>query len=229
MALHVISLGGSLIVPQDIDTAFLSSFKQFIIRRIEEGDRFILVAGGGRTARKYQDAAAQVSGIDNEEKDWLGTHSTRMNAHLLRTIFKLWANPVVIKDYDDEYLSSISFEEKILVGAGWKPGWSTDYVTVLIAKYFKAKSVINLSNTTHVYSEDPRVNPQAKKYYSISWKDFRELVGSTWDPGMSAPFDPIASKEAEKNKLRIVIMDGKNITNINDYLDDKKFVGTIVE
>ncbi len=228
MALHVISLGGSLIVPESIDTNFLNSFKQFIIRRIERGDRFILVAGGGKTARKYQDAAAQVSGIDNEEKDWIGTHSTRLNAHLLRTIFKLWAHPVVVKEYEKEYLATIDFQEKILVGAGWKPGWSTDYVTVLIAQYFQAKSIINLSNTTHVYSEDPRVNPQAKKFTKISWEEFRTLVGEHWDPGMSAPFDPIASKEAQKNNLKVVIMDGRNITNLNDYLDDKEFIGTTI-
>ena len=109
MALYVISVGGSLIVPEEIDTIFLSSFKQFIIKRIEKGDRFILIAGGGKTCRKYQQAAAKVSGIDDEEKDWLGIHSTRLNAHLLRTIFKIWANPKVVSDFEDD----IDFKEKI--------------------------------------------------------------------------------------------------------------------
>ena len=228
MALYVISVGGSLIVPDGIDSNFLNVFKQFIIRRIEKGDRFILIAGGGKTARKYQESAALISGIDNEEKDWIGIHSTRLNAHLLRTIFKLWANPRVIKHYDEESLDSISFNEKILVGAGWKPGWSTDYDAILIAKKFNATSVINLSNTDYVYSEDPRVNPEAKKYTSISWKEFKDLVGSKWDPGMSAPFDPIASNEASKSNIKVIIMNGKNISNINDYMDGKKFKGTTI-
>ena len=64
MALHVISVGGSLIVPEEIDTDFLAIFKQFIIKRIEKGDRFILVAGGGKTARKYQSAAALVKRLE---------------------------------------------------------------------------------------------------------------------------------------------------------------------
>ena len=97
MGLHVIAVGGSLIVPEEIDTNFLSVFKQFIIKRIEGGDRFILIAGGGKTARKYQSSAAMVSGLDNEEKDWLGIHATRINAHLLRTVFKLWAHPKLVK------------------------------------------------------------------------------------------------------------------------------------
>ena len=227
MALYVISVGGSLIVPDGIDQDFLAAFKMFIIKRIEKGDRFILITGGGKTARKYQEAASHVSGIDNEEKDWLGIHSTRLNAHLLKTVFKLYANPLVVKDYKDD-IKKIDFKEKILVGAGWKPGWSTDYCAVLLAKQFNATSVINLSNIEYVYSEDPRVNPEAKKYEKISWKDFRKIVGSVWDPGMSAPFDPIASKEAEKINLKVAIMNGKNLSNLQDFMDKKKFKGTII-
>ncbi len=225
MALYVISVGGSLIVPDEIDTAFLSSFKQFIIKRIEKGDRFILIAGGGKTARKYQQAASEVSGIDNEEKDWLGIHSTRLNAHLLRTIFKLWANPKIFSNFEED---DIDFREKILIGAGWKPGWSTDYDAVLLAKKYKAESIVNLSNIEYVYSEDPKLNPNAKKYEKISWKDFRKIVGDFWDPGMSAPFDPIASKEAEKSDLKVGIMNGKDLDNLNNFLDKKKFRGTLI-
>jgi len=227
MALYVISVGGSLIVPEGIDLDFLAAFKMFIIKRIEKGDRFILITGGGRTARKYQEAAAHVSGIDNVEKDWLGIHSTRLNAHMLKTVFKLYANPFVVKDYEEDILK-IDFKEKILVGAGWKPGWSTDYCAVLLAKQFNANTVINLSNVENVYSEDPRVNPEAKKYENISWGEFREIVGSVWDPGMSAPFDPIASKEAQKMNLKVVILNGKNLGNLQDFMDGKKFKGTII-
>lgn len=226
MTLHVISLGGSLIVPEEVDTSFLAAFKQFIIRRIEKGDRFILVAGGGKTARKYQTAAAEVSGIDNEEKDWIGIHSTRLNAHLLRTIFKLWAHPKVFKNFDKD---EINFTEKILIGAGWKPGWSTDYIAVLLAKKFGSKSVINLSNIEYVYSEDPKVNPEAKRYEKLTWAQMRSIVGNEWDPGMSAAFDPVASKEAEQDNLRVAVMNGKNFTNLNDYLEGKKFKGTLIE
>jgi uridylate kinase len=225
MALYVISVGGSLIVPDEIDTTFLSSFKQFIIKRIEKGDRFILIAGGGKTARKYRDAAAEVSGIDNEEKDWLGIHSTRLNAHLLRTIFKIWANPKVITDFEDD----IEFKEKILVGAGWKPGCSTDLDAVHVAKKYHADTIINLSNIEYAYTEDPKLNPKAKKIENISWKDFRKIVGDVWDPGMNAPFDPIASREAEKAKLKVAIMNGKDLNNLNDFLEKKKFKGTLIE
>lgn len=225
MALYVISLGGSLIVPEEIDSEYLIMFRKLIINRLKAGDRFILVTGGGRIARKYQAAATMISEIDDEEKDWLGIHSTRLNAHLLRTIFKPYAHPVIFKDFDHDHLD---FQEDILIGAGWKPGWSTDYIAVLLAKKYGGHFIINLSNIAYVFDEDPQVNPHAKKYESISWKAYREIVGDHWSPGLSSPFDPIASREAERLGLKVAIMDGKNFDNLNACLEGKQFEGTII-
>lgn len=227
MALHVIAVGGSLIVPEEIDSDFLSVFKQFIIKRIEQGDRFILIAGGGKTARKYQSAAAKVSGLDNEEKDWLGIHATRINSHLLRTVFKLWAHPRVVKDYEKD-LVDIDFSESVLVGAGWKPGFSTDFDAVLIAEKFGAESVVNLSNIENVFTDDPRLNPEAKRYSKISWKDYRSLVPERWDPGMSSPIDPIAAKRAEEIGLRVGMVHGSKLSELNNFLDGKEISGTVI-
>lgn len=228
MGLYVISVGGSLIVPNDIDDVFLADFKHFILRRISKGDRFILVAGGGQTARKYQNAASAVSEIVNEEKDWLGIHATRINAHLLRTIFRDYANPKVVKDYEKD-LKDLDFKEDILIGAGWKPGFSSDYDAVLLAQRYGANSIINLSNIEYVYSQDPRVNPNAKKYEKISWSEFKDIVGDKWDPGMSAPFDPIASIKASELELKVAIMNGRNFENINSFLEGRLFKGTLIE
>ena len=56
----VMSVGGSLIVPGEIDVTFLSALKQFVDFETATGRRFIIIAGGGKTARNYQDAAAAV-------------------------------------------------------------------------------------------------------------------------------------------------------------------------
>ena len=225
MSLHIISVGGSLIVPEAIDTKYLVSLKAFIIDRIEKGDRFVLISGGGKIARKYQEAASSVSEIDDEERDWLGVHSTRLNAHLLRTIFKLQAHPRIFTNLEED---DIDFQESILIGAGWKPGWSTDYIAVRLAERYGSRSVINLSNIEYVYSADPRTNPEATRYENITWKAFRAIVGTNWTPGMSAPFDPIASQEAEGLGLTVAIMNGKNFTNLNEYLEGNPFRGTLI-
>lgn len=225
VALYVLSLGGSIVVPDAIDAEYLRAFKDFIHRRIAQGDRFILTVGGGKTARNYQAAAERVSGVDSEERDWLGIHATRLNAHLLRTIFKEQCHPIIAKDFD---VALPDFSEPILVGAGWKPGWSTDYIAVLLAERYQSKSVLNLSNIDHVYAEDPRVNPDAQRFDRIGWAEFRKIVGDEWTPGLSAPFNPIASRKAEALKLSVAILNGRNIENIEHYLEGSAFVGTVI-
>jgi len=221
----VISVGGSLIVPEEIDSNWLREFKGFIDEYILKGYRFIIITGGGKTARKYQNAAKEITGLTRDDLDWIGIHSTRLNAHLARTIFRKYAHPQIIKNPNEK----INFKEKILIAAGWKPGFSTDYDAVLLAKNFKVKKIINLSNIDYVYDKDPRKFDDAKIIKEISWKDFRKIVGSKWDPGLNAPFDPIAAKESEKLKLEVAIMNGKNINNLKDYINNKEFIGTVIK
>ena len=63
----------------------------------------------------------------------------------------------------------------------------------------------------------------------VNWKKFRAIVGDKWVPGANFPFDPVASKLAEKLKLKVAIMKGTNLKNLDNYLNNKKFIGTIIE
>lgn len=221
----VISLGGSIVVPKSgIDAAFLKRFATLIRSHIKTGTRFILVVGGGHTARVYQDAARKVTKLADEDIDWLGIHSTRLNAHLMRTIFRAEAQHIVIKDPTRTHI----WNRPILIAAGWKPGWSTDYVATRLAKKYKAKTVINLSNIKQAYDKDPAKHKDAKPLEKVAWKDFCKIVGNKWIPGMNAPFDPIASRLASQIKLRVIIADGKNLTNINKILKGEKYIGTTI-
>lgn len=223
----VVSLGGSLIVPNDIDYGFIKQFKKVVEEGISKGYRFIIVTGGGKTARKYIEAGSKVDNIDEEDKDWIGIHATRLNAHFIRTVFKKYAHPTINKNpYDLE--SFLKAKESILVAAGYRPGNSTDYIAILLAKQFGVKKVVNLSNINYVYDRDPRFNLNAKKIKNINWADFQKLVGDTWDPGANVPFDPIASKHAAKEGIEVAIMNGKKMANFKKYLEGEKFVGTLI-
>lgn len=221
----VVSVGGSLIVPEEIDTEFLSSLRGMVLTGIKKGKKFIIITGGGKVCRKYQSAASAVVKLRPADIDWLGIHTTRLNAQLVKTIFIPKVVERVIKKPDEK----VDFNKPILVASGWKPGRSTDYVAVCLAKRFKAKKLINLSNIDYVYTADPRTNPNATKIENISWKEFRKLIPKKWDPGLSSPFDPIASKEAEKMGLEVAIINGKRLGELSNFLDGKEFVGSLIE
>lgn len=223
----LISLGGSIICPKEgvIDVNFLKSFKELILKFIRKGFKFIIIAGGGKTCRFYQAAAKEIVSVPNEDLDWLGIHATRLNAHLLRTIFRSVAYPVIL---DDPH-KPIKNHWKLLIGAGWRPGCSTDYDSVLLAKRFRIKNIINASNTSYVYNKDFRKHKDAIPFKEISWRDYQKLVGTKWTPGMSAPFDPIASKKASKLKIRAFIIKGTELKNLENIFLGGKFKGTIIK
>lgn len=226
----VISLGGSLVVPQGgIAVDFLSKFNNLIRKQLEKtpDSQFFIVVGGGSTARNYIAGGRAVIGhqLLDEDLDWLGIHTTRLNAHLIRTIFRDIAHTKLIKHY--EIIRRV--EERVVIAAGWKPGWSTDFCNTLICEDYNIGTIINLSNIDVVYDKDPRTHASAKPMKNIKWKDFRKLVGDKWTPGMSAPFDPIASKKAQELGLKVIVMKGDNFKNLENYFAGKKFIGTVIE
>lgn len=226
----ILSLGGSIIVPNGgIDVNFLKAFEKFIRKKVAQGCHFFIVTGGGATCRHYRDAAAAVCGkrITDNDLDWLGIHSTRLNGHLLRTIFRDIAYKHLIKHYD--LIDKNASDAKVVIGVGWKPGWSTDYDTVLLAQDYGVKTAINLCNIKMVYDKDPAKFKEAKPIEKISWQEMFKLVGSKWKPGLNSPFDPIASRLAKKIGLRVIICDGRDLDNLNNIIEGRKFIGTIIE
>lgn len=225
----VISLGGSLIVPQEgIDKKFLSDLNEFVRNELAANvaRQFFLVAGGGQTARHYIEAGQEIVGhkLTRDDLDYLGIHASRLNAHLIRTIFRDIAHPFIIKHY--EIIRKVT--EPVIVAAAWKPGWSTDYDAVLLCEDYGMTTVINLSNVDQVYDKDPKKFPDAQPLDKLSWEDFRKMVGDEWVPGMNAPFDPIASQKAEELGIKVVVMNGKNFDNLDKFLKGEPFVGTTI-
>lgn len=222
----VISLGGSLIVPDAVNTKYLAEFRSFIYDQLQKGWRFFIITGGGAPARTYINAATEILGDDitKDDQDWLGVHATRFNAHLVRTIFRDVAQPNIITDPEEDELS----DAKVIVASGWKPGWSTDYIATKIAQRIHAPYVINLSNIKQVYSADPKTDPNAHPIETMSWSDFRTMVGDEWTPGMNTPFDPIAAKLASEEGQTVLVMDGANLDNLKQVMTDGNFTGTVI-
>lgn len=222
----IISLGGSLVVPNEIDTGFLQDFKNLILKEIKNSRRFFIIVGGGRTCRNYQKAVQEISKISNNDLDWLGIYSCRLNALLVRIIFSDIAYPEIITDIS---ILTDKINNPVVILGPNKPGNSSDLGAVQIAQKVGAQKVINLSNIDYVYDSDPKINPNAKKIEEISWAEYRKLIPKEWNPGLNTPFDPVASELAEKEGIEVIIMNGKPIDNLAKYLDGEKFLGTIIK
>ncbi|MCL2480769.1 MAG: UMP kinase [Spirochaetaceae bacterium] len=225
----VISLGGSIVVPDQVDTEFLKKFLVLIKDYLDKDKKrkLIFVVGGGSTARAYQKAYREiVTSPDNNNQDWIGIAATKLNAELLKALFSNYCADDVVTDPTAE----ISFKAQVLVASGWKPGFSTDFDAVLLGERFKADTVVNLSNIAKVFSDDPKKNPNAVPLDKISWEDFKKIVGNEWIPGKNVPFDPIATAKAAELKMKVIVAAGKDIENLKLILEDKMdmFKGTII-
>lgn len=220
----IIALGGSIIVSSEgkINIYFLKKFRKFILGFVKQGRQFVIVTGGGTTARAYQKAAKKIARLSFDDMDWLGIHATRINAHLLRTIFRDKAYPIIL---DDPH-RPLKTKRPIIIASGWRPGWSTDYIAILLAKRFQAKQIIDAGNIPFVFTKDHKKYKNAKPIKRITWKDYQKLIDSSWMPGMPSPIDPVAAKEARRSNIGAVIIEGRNFKNFRNVLAGKPFTGT---
>ncbi len=220
----VLSLGGSLIVPDKIDIAFLRNFKKSILDFVKKGNRAIIVCGGGGTNREYNSAAKHISNPSPADLDWLGIAATKINAELVRVIFGSHAYAHVVFNPNKKIKTS----EKIIVASGWMPGRSSDDDAVRLAINFKADKVVNLTNVDYVYDKDPKKYKDAKSIKQLSWSKYLSIVGKNWNPRMHVPFDPTATRLAMSKSVRVMIVNGQKPENIRNILQGKKVKGTII-
>lgn len=223
--MFVISLGGSIVVPDEVDIPFIRNLRGLFFSYLEPRpqEKLILVVGGGAPARKYQEAYRDLSKEKTPSaQDWIGIMATRLNAELVRHAMERYCTDPVVTDPTADFV----FSGRILVAAGWKPGFSTDFDAVTLAERFGADTVVNLSNIDKVYSADPKVDSRAVPLDSISWSDFRKLVGTNWSPGSNLPFDPVATKKAAELNLRVVVAGGRDLENLSKLLTGGSFRGT---
>ncbi|OQY32492.1 MAG: UMP kinase [Spirochaetaceae bacterium 4572_59] len=225
--IQVLDLGGSIVAPEQIDTDFLKEMRDFLTDWLKEDEerKIILIIGGGAPARKYQQAyKGTEKNPSNEELDWIGIMATRLNAQMIKAVMSDYCKDPVVTD--PSVVKSMT--GRILVAAGWKPGWSTDYDAVLLAETFGAGTILNLSNIKKVYTADPNLDPSAKALDKISWEEYQKICGDTWTPGKNTPFDPVATKKARELKMKVIAADGKDLSNLNKIFHEGDFEGTII-
>lgn len=218
----VISLGGSLVIPDSINTEFLIEFRNLISRHVERGREFVIVVGGGATARSYQKALRTLGDVEASSLDWMGIDATRLNSRLVARAFGSLATHVVVENGDEFSVASTP----VIICGGWKPGQSTDAVALQAAAFTEADEVIILSDIDRIYTADPKKNPDARPLDEVSWKELKSMLPDTWDPGAHVPLDVEALRSGSLNGTNVVFMAGKDLSTLVNYLDTGEIIGT---
>lgn len=223
----VISLGGSLIVPENVDISYLKKFKKIILKNKNKNKyKFIIVCGGGSTARKYI-SALKSSQISEKLQSLIGISATRLNARFMSYFFN--------KDQEEGIPQTIGTIEKYLqrqeiVFCGaleYKPDQTSDATSAEIAKHFKT-DFINLTNVSGLHDKNPLKFKNSKLIKRISWENFDKMASSTkFKPGQHFILDQTASKIIMKNKITTYIL-GKDTKQLDNLLNGRKFKGSII-
>ncbi len=222
----VISLGGSLIIPEKVNTKFLSEFKKVILRNTKKY-KFVIVCGGGSIARKYI-YSLRDSGINETLQSFAGISATRTNARFMSYFFN--QNPERGIPHKKRNLKKyLKKQDVVFCGAlEYKPHQTSDSTSAEIAEYFKT-DFINLTNIKGLYNKNPLEHKDAKFIPKISWNDFDKIANKIkFKPGQHFVLDQTASKIILQNKIRTYIL-GQNAKQLDNLLKGKKFRGTIIE
>ena len=225
MATYVLSLGGSLIVPEKIDILYLKKFVA-LVKHLSKKHRFVIITGGGSVARLYIDALRK-AGVPQEMQSWAGIKSCRLNAVLLNSLFGC------LEPLPDS-LQEVKFmlaSRKIIVCAalGFQPNMTSDGTAAEIAAYVGADAFVNLTNVAGLFTRDPQKFKSAKLIPSISFTAFlRHAREIAYTPGQHFVLDQQAAKVILQEHMHTFIVDGHDIKNLEQCLSGKSFVGTVI-
>ena len=221
----VISLGGSLIVPDKIDYKFLKEFKK-TLEKNKRKYKFVIVCGGGKTARTY------IKGLENEKikkkqyfQSLLGISATRTNARFMTYFFGEVANQGIPHNMK-EILNLLRKNDYVFCGAlRYAKNQTSDSTSAKIANYFRT-SFINLTNVKGLYDKNPKKFKNAEFIPEISHKEFlKKAKAIEFKPGQHFVLDQTAAKVIKKYNIKTYIL-GDNMKNLNNLLNHKHFIGT---
>ena len=218
----VLALGGSL-----LNEAIESDWTKAVRELFTETDaRLAVVVGGGRAARAGIQLARHGSN-DDDALDWVGISATRLNASVLRCWFgHRHREPVRdIPSTIEEAITELEEEGRCIMG-GTHPGHTTDAVAVRLAAAAGAARCIIATNVSHVYSADPRLEPEAERFDELTHDGLIEIVGTEHKPGTSTVVDPVAAAVAKEHHLELCVLDGLHPERIGAALSGGTFEGT---
>lgn len=217
-----------------LDPWFVHTFAELLIDHSCD-HQYLVTVGGGSTARAYNRVAemlaqrsSRYNGLAKARqvlalRDQVGIEATVLNARLLQVALGNQAYRLLIRDPS----AAVKTRKPVIIGHGFKPGRSTDWCAVERARTAMADLVINVSNVLRVFDKDPRKHPSAKPFDHLTWEQYLSFIPKEWTPGLSTPFDPVASRLARQWNIQVAVVSG-DLNNLKKLLEGQEFIGTII-
>jgi uridylate kinase len=189
-----------------LDTPTLKAIAQDVKGVVDLGVQVCLVIGGGNIFRGIAGAAA---GMDRAQADYMGMLATVMNALAMQSALERAGLPTRVQSaipmasLCEPYIRrrAIRHMEKgrvVIFAAGTgNPFFTTDTAAALRAVEMQCDALLKGTQVDGVYSADPRKNPKAERYVTLTYLDMlaRDL----------AVMDAAAISLARENKLPIIV------------------------
>lgn len=221
----VISLGGSIIIPDDRDGAFLKEFASLLRTVIDDMEVYV-VCGGGKIARYYIQTGRELTAGEGE-LDELGIQVTRLNARLLQLALKELAYDEVPATIEET--ASQGQVGHVAVMGGTTPGHTTDGVCAELAARVGASRIVNATSVDGVYSTDPRKNPEAVKYDRLSFQELEDMMVGGHGAGNSHVFDPLGAQIVSRCRIPVFIVAGRDLQDMDDAIRGRTIKGTVID
>ena len=220
----VVSVGGSVLIPGNNDSEYISRLAG-MLSSVKDEVQLAVVCGGGRTARYYATTGRELGG-DTYQLDIMGIAATRINAQLLGVA--LGDVPERVPETAAE-TARASEPGRIVVMGGTEPGHTTDAVAMMVAREMGADRVVNATAVDAVYTADPRKDPNAEKIPRMTIERLGELVYKEHDASASSVFDPLGVQIARGSCIDISMVDGRNVEELRKAILGQPFDGTFVD
>jgi uridylate kinase len=219
----VISLGGSVLISDEMEKSYFQKLAEFLKQIINEYKVYIIV-GGGKTARSYIKLGRNLN-FDEKTLDEFGIDITRINARIL-TSFIRYSNVEIPKTTDE----AKKMDKKIVIMGGTTPGHSTDMVGAELAEKVNASKFIIATNVDGVYDKDPNKYPDAKQLKQVSIDKLIKEYGTDWGTaGKNIVIDGPALKIIKRSKIPTFVLNGKKLDELKKVVNNENFNGTIIK
>ena len=211
-----------------LDFAFIREVCLAIKRCVELGVEVGVVVGGGNFWRGAQDGGGK---MERTRADHMGMMATVMNSLALADVLEQIDVPVrvqtalEIKSVAEPYIRlkadhALKAGCVVVFGCGTGcPFFSTDTAAVLRAAEIGADVILLAKNIDGVYSADPKLDPNAIKYETISYNDMLAQRLTV--------MDSTATSLSMDNQIPILLFAVKDPENIVRAVSGEK-IGTVV-